>query len=65
MVDCSLGFKDTSTMNISRRYLKNVFWLKVFVGASFLILEILKYSSGLKRGSAATLNQNPIFGDSF
>jgi hypothetical protein len=32
---------------ISRSYLKNVFWPNVFVGASFQILEILKYSSGL------------------
>jgi hypothetical protein len=31
------------------------------VGASFQILEILKYSSGLKFGSSANLNQNPIF----
>jgi hypothetical protein len=27
----------------------------------FQILEILEYSSGLKLGPAATLNQNPIF----
>jgi len=33
----------------------------VYVGTSFQILEILKYSSGFKLGSAATLNQNPIF----
>jgi hypothetical protein len=61
----------------NRSYLKNVFWLNVFVGALFQILEIPKYSSGLrptktilsggksrsagKRGPAATLNQNPIF----
>jgi hypothetical protein len=44
-----------------RSDLENVFWPNVFVGASFQILEILKYSSGLKRGPAATLNQNPIF----
>jgi hypothetical protein len=44
-----------------RSYLKNVFWPNVFVGASFQILEILKYSSGLTLGPAATLNQNPIF----
>jgi hypothetical protein len=44
-----------------RSYLKNAFWPNVFVGASFQILEILKYSSGLKRGPVATLNQNPIF----
>ena len=31
------------------------------IGAAFQILEILKYSSGLKRGPAATLNQNPNF----
>jgi hypothetical protein len=41
--------------------LKNVFWPNFFVGASFLILKILEYSSGLKRGSASKLNQNPIF----
>jgi hypothetical protein len=44
-----------------RSYFKNVFWPNVFVGASFQILEILKYSSGLTLGPAATLNQNPIF----
>jgi hypothetical protein len=31
------------------------------IGASFLILKILKYSSDYKLGSAANLNQNPIF----
>jgi hypothetical protein len=31
------------------------------IGASFQVLEILKYSCGLKLGPAATLNQNPIF----
>ena len=44
-----------------RSYLKNVFWPNVFVGASFQILEILKYACGLKIVPAATLNQNPIF----
>jgi len=44
----------------NRSYLKNVFWPNVFVGASFQILEILKYSSGLKLSPAAILNQNPI-----
>ncbi len=61
-----------------RSYLKNVFWpilqrrTSVFVGASFQILEILKYACGLKIVPAAlvpaqplsedgTLNQNPIF----
>jgi len=44
-----------------RSPLKKVFWPKVFVGATFQILEILEYSSGLKRGPAATLSQNPIF----
>jgi hypothetical protein len=44
-----------------RSYLNNVFWPNIFVGASFKILEILKYSSGSKRGPAAILNQNPIF----
>ena len=51
-----------------RSYLKNVYWPNPpeadqshFVGASFQILEIQQYSSGLKRCSAANLNQNPIF----
>jgi hypothetical protein len=44
-----------------RSYLKNVFWPKLFVGAVFQFLEILEYSSGLKHGPAAILNQNPIF----
>jgi len=44
-----------------RSYLKKVFWPNLFVGASFQILKILKYSSGLKRGPAAMLNQNSIF----
>ena len=47
--------------NLDRSDLKNVFWPNVFVGASSQILEILKYSSSLRRGPAATLNQNPIF----
>jgi len=41
--------------------LKKVFWPKLFVGALFQILEILEYSSGLKHGPAAILNQNPFF----
>jgi len=48
-------------LQLSRSDLKNVFWPKVFVGASFKILEILMYSSGFELGTAATLNQNPIF----
>jgi len=46
---------------ISRTYLKNVFWPNIFVGASFEILDIQQYASGFKLGSAAILNQNPIF----
>jgi len=42
-------------------HLKNVFWLNIFVGASFQILNIQQYASGLKLGPAAILNQNPIF----
>ena len=48
-------------LRLYRSYLKNVFWPNVFVGASFQILKIPEYSSGLKLGPAATLNQNPIF----
>ena len=44
-----------------RSHLKNVFWPNIFVGASFQILDILQYASGLKLGPAAILNQNPIF----
>jgi len=44
-----------------RSYFKIVFWLNVFVGASFKILEILMYACGFKLGPAATLNQNPNF----
>jgi hypothetical protein len=44
-----------------RTYLKNVFWPNIFVGASFQILDIQQYASGLKLGPAAILNQNPIF----
>ena len=44
-----------------RSYLKKVFWPNFFVGASFKILEILEYACGFKLGSAANLNQNPIF----
>jgi hypothetical protein len=46
---------------ISRSQLKNVFWPNIFVGASLQILDIQQYASGLKLGSAAILNQNPIF----
>jgi len=44
-----------------RSYLKKVFWPKLFVGALFQILKIQEYSSGLKHGPAAILNQNPFF----
>jgi hypothetical protein len=46
-----------------RTHLKNVFWPPAFggVGASFQILNIQQYASGLKLGPAAILNQNPIF----
>jgi len=47
--------------NTSRTHLKNVFWPNIFVGASFQILDIQQYASGLKLGPAAILNQNPIF----
>jgi hypothetical protein len=62
---------------IVRTRFKNVFWPNIFVGASFQILDIQKYASGLrptrrirsdgessnagKLGPAAILNQNPIF----
>jgi hypothetical protein len=42
-------------------HLKNVFWPNIFVGAPLQILDIQQYASGLKLGSAAILNQNPIF----
>ncbi len=45
----------------TKSHLKNVFWPNIFVGASFQILDIHKYASGLKLGPAAILNQNPIF----
>ena len=61
----------------SRSHLKNVFWPNIFVGASFQILDIQQYASGLrptkimgsggksrlagKLSPAAILNQNPIF----
>jgi hypothetical protein len=44
-----------------RSHLRNVFWPNIFVGASFQILDIHQYACGLKLGSAAILNQNPIF----
>jgi len=44
-----------------RTHLKNVFWPNIFVGASFQILDIQQYASGLKLGPVAILNQNPIF----
>ena len=46
---------------LTRSCLKKVFWPNLFVGASFQILEIRQYSSGLKRGPASILNQNPFF----
>jgi hypothetical protein len=47
----------------SKTYRKNVFWPLAFggIGASFKILDIQQYASGFKFGSAAILNQNPIF----
>jgi hypothetical protein len=62
-------------LNIIRTQLKNVFWPPAFIGgigASFQILDIQQYASGLKLGTAARvpakplgedgiLNQNPIF----
>ncbi len=45
----------------TRTHLKNVFWPNIFVGASFQILDIQPYASGMKLGPAAILNQNPIF----
>jgi hypothetical protein len=47
--------------NETRTQLKNVFWPNIFVGASFQILDIQQYASGLKLSPAAILNQNPIF----
>ena len=44
-----------------RTHLKNVFWPNIFVGAELKILDIQQYASGSKLGSAAILNQNPIF----
>jgi hypothetical protein len=47
-----------------RSHLKNVFWPPAFfggIGAAFQIIDIQQYASGLKLGSAAILNQNPIF----
>ena len=49
------------TVISTRTHLKNVFWPNLFVGASFQILNIQQYASGLKLGPAAILNQNPIF----
>jgi len=46
---------------VTRTHLKNIFWPKLFVGASFQILDIQQYASGLKLGPAAILNQNLIF----
>jgi len=44
-----------------RTHLKNVFWLNIFVGASFQILNNQQVACGFKLGPAAILNQNPIF----
>jgi hypothetical protein len=60
---------------VIRTHLKNVFWPPAFIGgigATFQILNIQQYASGLKLGPAARvpakpsgedgiLNQNPIF----
>jgi hypothetical protein len=40
----------------TRTYLKNAFWPNIFVGASFKILDIQQYASGLKLGSVSILN---------
>ena len=48
-------------MELSRSYLKKVFWPNLCVGSSFQVLDILQYACGLKLGSALTLNQNPDF----
>ena len=50
------NFKD-----LTRTHLKNAFWLNIFVGASFQILDNQQVACGLKLGPAAILNQNPIF----
>jgi hypothetical protein len=50
-----------SNLYNTKTHLKNVFWPNIFVGASFQILDIQQYASGLKLGPAAILNQNPIF----
>ena len=44
----------------TRSHLKNVFWLNIFVGASFQILDIQQYACGFKLGPVAISNQNPI-----
>jgi hypothetical protein len=44
-----------------RSHLNNVFWLNIFVGASFQILDNQQVACGLKLGPAVILNQNPIF----
>jgi hypothetical protein len=46
-----------------RSHLKNVFWPPAWggIGATFQILDIQQYASGLELGPAAILNQNPIF----
>ena len=46
---------------VFRRYLKNDFWPNFGVRASLQILNISMYASGLKRGSALKLKQNPLF----
>jgi hypothetical protein len=48
---------------LARSHLKNVFWPPAFggIGASFQILDIQQYASGMKICPAAILNQNPIF----
>ena len=56
-----INFGGSAAVDNTRSHLKNVFWPNIFVGASFQILDIQQYASGLKLGSAAILNQNPIF----
>jgi hypothetical protein len=45
----------------STSHLKKTFWLNIFVGSGFQILNIRRYASGLKAGSALILNQNLFF----
>jgi hypothetical protein len=56
-----LSLPDTWEQNACKSHPKNVFWPNIFVGVSFKILDIQQYACGYKLGSAAILNQNPIF----